>query len=130
MSSPPLTRYELEVMEILWDRGLASVRDVHEALLESRRPAYTTIATIVSRLEDKGAVRRADRVGTALVFEPVLSRKASLRRLVDDFLEIFQGSPQPLLQHLVESGKVSLADLQALEQAAREAEPQDEETTP
>jgi predicted transcriptional regulator len=130
VTTQPLTRYELEVMEILWDRGSASVRDVHEALQESRRPAYTTIATIVSRLEEKGVVRRSDRVGNALVFEPLLTRRASLRRLVDDFLDIFQGSPQPLLQHLVESGKVSLADLQALEQAAREAEHTDEETTP
>jgi predicted transcriptional regulator len=114
MPSPRLSRFELEVMTVLWARGASTVRELLDALPEKRRPAYTTVQTIVARLEEKGAVRRAGRVGNAQVFAPAITRRATHRRLVDELLGLLGGS-QPLLAHLVESGRLSLADLRALE---------------
>lgn len=110
-----LTRFELEVMEALWGLGRASVRELLEALPARKQPAYTTVQTIVRRLEDKGAVRQVEKVGNAHVYEPLVSRKAAYRRLIDDFLDVFGGSPAPLMAHLVESGRLGLADLHEIE---------------
>ena len=74
--------------------------------------------TIVQRLEQKGAVRRTRKVGNALMFEPVITRKSVYRRLVDEFLELFGGSAQPLVAHLLQSGKLTLEDIKALEKKA------------
>ncbi|MCB1036600.1 MAG: BlaI/MecI/CopY family transcriptional regulator, partial [Acidobacteria bacterium] len=104
-----------EVMEELWQLGKASVREILEILPSRRRPAYTTVQTIVRRLEDKGAVRRTKKIGNAHIYEPVVSRTAAYRRLVDDFLDVFGGSPRPLMAHLAESGRLSLEDLRELE---------------
>lgn len=112
-----LSRFELEIMEVLWRIGEASVREIHEAIEEPRRPAYTTVQTIVQRLETKGAVRRSRKVGNALMFEPSATRKSVYRRLLDDMLEIFGGSAQPLVAQLLESGKLTLEDLRAMEDA-------------
>lgn len=111
-----LTRFELEVMEELWKLGQGSVRDVLEALPARRRPAYTTVQTIVRRLEEKGAVDHVQKIGNAHIFRPRVSRKAAYRRLVDDFLDIFGGSARPLVAHLAESGKLSLEDLREAEE--------------
>lgn len=112
-----LTKFELEVMDVLWRLREASVREVVDALGETRRPAYTTVQTIVQRLEQKGAVRRSRRIGNAFMFEPVLTRKSAYRRIVDELLELFGGSAQPVVAHLLESGKLTLEDLRELEQA-------------
>ena len=111
-----LTRFELEIMDILWRTGEASVREVCDALADRKRPAYTTVQTIVQRLEQKGAVRRTRKIGNALMFEPAITRKSAYRRLLDDFLEIFGGSAQPVVAQLLESGKLTLEDLKALEE--------------
>ena len=113
-----LTKFETEVMAVLWRLGEASVRDVQEAIDRDERPAYTTVQTIVQRLEQKGAVRRTRKEGNALVFEPAITRKSVYRRLLDELLDLVGGS-QPLVTHLVESGKLSLDDLKAIEKAAR-----------
>ncbi|MGH9456394.1 MAG: BlaI/MecI/CopY family transcriptional regulator [Thermoanaerobaculia bacterium] len=113
---PALSKFELEIMEVLWDLGQASVRDVQEAIQERRRPAYTTVQTIFVRLEEKGAVRRTRKVGNAFIFEPVMTRRSVYRRLVDDFLELFGGSAQPVVSQLLETGKLTLEDLKALEE--------------
>jgi BlaI family penicillinase repressor len=110
-----LTRFELEIMDVLWPLGEASVREVRDALPEDRRPAYTTVQTIVQRLELKGAVRRSRKVGNALMFEPLITRKSAYRRLIDEFLDLFGGSAQPVLAHLIESGKLTLEDIKDLE---------------
>lgn len=110
-----LTRFELEVMDELWRLGRASVRELLEALPDRKQPAYTTVQTIVRRLEEKGAVRQIRKIGNAHIYEPVMTRKAAYRRLIDDFLDLFGGSPAPLMAHLVESGRLSLGDLQELE---------------
>jgi BlaI family penicillinase repressor len=110
-----LTRFELEIMTALWDLGTASVRELQEHLPEKKRPAYTTVQTIIYRLEEKGAVRRLKKIGNAHIFEPIVSRKAAHRRLIDELLELFGGSARPLMAHLVENGKLTLEDLRALE---------------
>jgi predicted transcriptional regulator len=112
-----LTRFELEVMDLLWRLGEASVRQLHE-VIDHGRPAYTTVQTIVQRLEQKGAVRRTRKIGNALLFEPVITRKSAYRRIIDELLDLVGGS-QPLVAHLVESGKLSLDDLKAIEKAQR-----------
>jgi predicted transcriptional regulator len=113
--SARLTRFELEIMELLWPLGEASVREIQEAIPEKSRPAYTTVQTIVQRLEQKGAVRRTRKVGNALMFEALLTRKSAYRRLIDEVLDLFGGSAQPLVAHLLESGKLTLEDLKELE---------------
>jgi len=111
-----LSKFELQVMTVLWRGGELSVREVHEAL--SKDSAYTTVQTILQRLEQKGAVRRTRKVGNALMFEAAITRKAVHRRLVDELLDLVGGS-QPLLAHLVDSGKLSVDDLKAIEKKVR-----------
>jgi len=115
MPKPKVTRFELELLEQLWKLGSASVREVQEALPEKDRPAYTTVQTIMYRLEEKKAVRRIKKIGNAHIFEPLVTRKAVYRRLIDDLLDLFGGSPTPVMSHLVESGKLSLEDIRAVE---------------
>ena len=110
-----LTRFELEIMELLWRLGETSVREIQETIPEKERPAYTTVQTIVQRLEAKGAVRRTRKVGNALMFEASITRRSAYRRLVDEILDLFGGSAQPLVAQLLESGKITLEDLKELE---------------
>ena len=114
-SDVKLTKFELEVMGALWELGSASVREVQERLPEGKRPAYTTVQTIVYRLEEKGAVRRVKKVGNAHVFEPVVTRRATVRRLFDELLGFFGGSPRTLMAQLVEGGHLTLEDLREAE---------------
>ena len=116
MAKPKVTRFELELLEQLWKLGTASVREIQESLPEKDRPAYTTVQTIIYRLEEKKAVRRVKKVGNAHVFEPLVTRKAVYRRLIDDLLALFGGSAEPVMSHLLESGKLSLADIRLAEE--------------
>jgi predicted transcriptional regulator len=113
-----LTKFETEVMSVLWRLGEATVRDVQDAIERTEPPAYTTVQTIVQRLEQKGAVRRTRKSGNALYFEPAITRKSVYRRLVDELIDVIGGS-QPLVAHLVETGKLSLDDLKAIEKTAK-----------
>jgi BlaI family penicillinase repressor len=117
MHSSKVTRFELELLEQLWKLGPASVREIQESLPEKNRPAYTTVQTIIYRMEEKKAVRRVKKIGNAHIFEPLFTRASVYRRLIDDLLDLFGGSPEPVMQHLVESGKLSLADIRAAEKA-------------
>lgn len=117
MAQPRITRFELELLEQLWKLGKASVREVQESLPEKDRPAYTTVQTMIYRLEEKKAVRRVKKIGNAHVFEAALSKKAVYKRLIDDFLALFGGSPKPVMAHLLETGKLTLADFKAAEEA-------------
>ena len=110
-----LTKFELEVMHVLWDLRSASVREIQEQLPEKKRPAYTTVQTIVRRLEEKSAVRRVKKIGNAFIFEPVVSRNATHNRLITELLELFGGSARPLMAHLAEAGKLTLEDLREME---------------
>lgn len=110
-----LTRFELEIMHALWEIGSGSVREIQERLPEKRRPAYTTVQTIVRRLEEKAAVRRLKKIGNAFIFEPVVTKQSAHHRLINELLEAFGGSARPLMAHLAETGKLSLEDLKELE---------------
>jgi BlaI family penicillinase repressor len=110
-----LTKFELEIMQVLWDLGSGSVREVQELLPEKRRPAYTTVQTIVRRLEEKGAVRRVKKIGNAFIFEPLVSRRSAHHRLITELLELFGGSARPLMAHLAEAGKLNLEDVREIE---------------
>src|SRR5580693_1476933 len=112
MTEPKLTKLELQIMDALWTRRQASIRDIQEAFPEVDRPAYTTIQTTVYRLEVKKAVRRAKRDGAAHIFEPAISRNSAQRRLIDDLLGMFGGRAQPIVAHLIDSGDLTLEDLE------------------
>ena len=120
-----LTKIELEIMDAFWRLGEASVREIQDTFQSSkRRPAYTTIQTVVYRLEEKGALRKVKKVGNAYVFEPAVTRDATHRRLIDDMLDILGGSTTPLMSHLIDSGRLSLDDLKDIEDRLKGQEPQ------
>ena len=110
-----LTKFELEIMQSLWELGSASVREIQEQLPAKKRPAYTTVQTMIYRLEEKGAVRRVKKIGNAFIFEPVVTRNATHNRLITELLELFGGSARPLMAHLAEAGKLTLEDLREME---------------
>ena len=110
-----LTKLEMEIMGAVWALGTASVREVQEHLPERKRPAYTTVQTIIYRLEEKGAVRRVKKIGNAHIFEAVVTRKAAHGRLIDELLHVFGGSPRMLMAQLVETGRLTLDDIRELE---------------
>src|SRR6266852_5840231 len=115
MPEPKLTKLELQIMEALWSHGRASIREIQETFPEKRRPAYTTIQTTVYRLEAKNAVRRIKKVGNFHIFEAAISRNVAQRRLIDDLLALFGGRTQPVMARLIESGKLTLADVKEAE---------------
>ena len=119
MTEPKLTKLELQIMEALWTQGQASIRDIQETFPEKHRPAYTTVQTTVYRLEAKKAVHRVKKVGNFHIFEAAVSRDAAQRRLIDDLLALFGGSTQPVMAHLIESGKLTLEDVKEAEKLLR-----------
>lgn len=121
MPLPKLTPLELQIMDALWTRGRLSIREVQESFPAADRPAYTTIQTTIYRLEEKGAVRRARKIGNAHIFEPVVSRRDAGGRLIDDLLKLFGGRTQPVMVHFVETGKLTLDDIREAEKLIKEA---------
>lgn len=119
MASPKLTRLELQIMDALWTHGASSVREIQERFPEKDRPAYTTVQTMVYRLEMKKAVRRVKKIGNAHIFEAAVSRNAAQRRLIDELLSFFGGRSQPLMAHLIESGNLTLDDVKEAEQTLK-----------
>ena len=119
MASPRLSKQELRIMDVLWNRGASSIREVQEAFPATDRPAYTTVQTMVYRLEAKKAVRRTKKIGNAHVFDAAVSRVSAQRRVIDDLLGIFGGRTQPVMAHLIESGRLSLDDLHEAEKTLR-----------
>jgi len=116
---PKLTKLELHIMEALWSRGAASIREIQEMFPERARPAYTTVQTTVYRLEAKGTLRRVKKISNAHIFEATISRNAAHRRLIDDLLALFGGRTQPLMAQLIESGKLTLEDVREAEKTLR-----------
>ena len=119
MILPRLSRLELQIMEALWSRGSACIREIQEAFPERNRPAYTTIQTTVYRMERKKVLRRVKKISNAHIFEAVISRHAAQRRLIDDLLSLFGGRTQPVMAHLIESGKLTLDDVREAEKTIR-----------
>jgi predicted transcriptional regulator len=123
MRGPKLAKLELRIMDVLWAHGKASMRQIQEAFPEPR-PAYTTITNTVYRMEAKQAVRRAQKIGNADVFEPLIAKEAARDGLLDEILSFFGGRPQPMMAQLIESGKLTLDDIREMEKAAEEADRQ------
>jgi len=119
MANPKLSRLEMQIMEAIWNHGPLSIREIQEAFPERDRPAYTTIQTTVYRLEAKQAVRRAKKISNAHIFEALIPRGAAQGRLIDELLSLFGGRTQPVMAHLVETGKLTLDDLQEAEKLVR-----------
>lgn len=120
MALPKLTKLELQIMETLWTGEKLSIREIQEAFPGHSRPAYTTIQTTVYRLERKKAVRRVRKIGNAHIFEAVISRHTAQKRLIDELLGLFGGRTQPVMSHLIESGKLTLDDVREAEKSLRE----------
>ena len=126
MPQPKLSKLELRIMETLWTSGQSSIREIQETFPENDRPAYTTIQTMVYRLEAKNAVRRVKKVGNFHIFEAAVSRVAAQRKLIDELLALFGGRSQPVMAHLIESGRLTLADVQEAEKTLRKLEKRNE----
>lgn len=122
MPEPKLSKLEFAIMDELWTRGDLSIREIQESFPARRRPAYTTIQTTVYRMETKGVVKRVRKVGNFHIFAASVSRTAAQRRLIDDLLALFGGRTQPVMAHLIESGKLTLDDIREAEQALRQQE--------
>ena len=133
MRLPRLSKLELQIMEALWTSGPLAIRDIQESFPQKGRPAYTTVQTMVYRLETKKALRRARKIGNAHIFEAVISRDTAQRRLVDEFLSLFGGRMQPVMAQLIEAGNLTprdvadaerlLKDLSKADGAKRKREP-------
>ena len=117
------TRLELEVLGALWKLGTGSIREIQEKLPAASRPEYTTVQTIMYRLEEKGAVQRVKKIGNAHIFASLVSRQAAIGSLIEDFLGHFAGSHEPLVAYLVETGRISFAELKEMEQLVKTHRP-------
>ena len=120
MAAAKFTKLELQIMQALWDNGTASIREIQEAFPERKRPSYTTVQTTVYRLEGKNAVRRVKKISNAHIFEAVVSRTAAQRKLIDEVLGLFGGRTQPVMSHLIETGRLTMEDVKEAERELRE----------
>jgi len=120
MALPKLTRLELRVMETLWSKGPSSIRELVEAFPKDERLAYTTVQTVVYRLEAKKAVRRTSKLGNAHVFEAVVSRASAQHRMIDDLVALFGGQRLPIVTHLIESGRQTPEEVHEARKALRD----------
>src|ERR1700755_2197198 len=120
MRLPKLSKLELQIMEALWTAGPSAIRDIQESIPAKNRPAYTTVQTMVYRLETKKALRRARKIGNAHIFEAVITRDAAQRRLVDEFLSLFGGRMQPVMAQLIEAGNLTAKDVADAEKLLKE----------
>lgn len=120
MPEAKLSKLEFQIMEVLWARGEASIREIQESFPARKRPAYTTVQTTVYRMEAKNVVRRVKKVGNFHLFAASISRDTAQRRLIDELLTIFGGRSQPVMAHLIESGKLSMEDVKEAERALRQ----------
>jgi BlaI family penicillinase repressor len=120
MRLPKLSKLEMQIMEVLWSAGPSAIREIQESFGAKNRPAYTTVQTMVYRLEVKKALRRARKIGNAHIFEPVITRDAAKARLVDEFLSMFGGRMQPVMAHLIEAGNLSPKDVADAEKLLRD----------
>lgn len=117
MPKPKLTKLELQVLEALWQNGACSVREIQETFPQPNRPAYTTVQTVVYRLERKKALHCVKRISNANIFEAVISRNDAQRRFIDDLLAVFDGRAKLVMAHLVQSGELTLEDIREAEKA-------------
>jgi BlaI family transcriptional regulator, penicillinase repressor len=126
MALPKLSKLELMIMEALWTKGPCSIREIHETFPARKRLAYSTVQTMVYRLEVKKALRRVKKISTAYIFEAAVSREQAERKLIDDLLGLFGGKSRPIIAHLIESGSFTREDVQDAEKLLSEHERKDE----
>jgi len=115
---PRLSKAEARILEQFWQLGTASVREILDSLPEDERVAYTTVQTLVHRLEQKGALHKVKKIGNAQLFAAAIDQSEYRSGLVRDLLDLFGGSPRLLVSNLLETGALSLKDLKALQTAA------------
>jgi len=125
LAETKLSKLEFQIMETLWGKGESSIREIQESFPEKRKPAYTTIQTTVYRMEAKGVVQRVKKIGNFHIFAATVSRQAAQRRLIDELLALFGGRTQPVMAHLIESGKLTLQDVKEAEKLLRQLEGKD-----
>jgi BlaI family penicillinase repressor len=121
LKSRKFTASELKVMTALWDRGPIAIREILETYPKKKRLAYTTVQTLVYRLEEKGAVRRTRKIGGAFIYEAVVSRQVAGHRLLDELMDLFGGRAQPVMSHLIECGKLTDEDVEAARRQLRDS---------
>jgi predicted transcriptional regulator len=119
LRAPKLSKMEYQIMEVLWEKGEPSLREIQESFSADERPAYSTVQTMVYRMEAKGIVRRVRKVGNFHLFAASITREAAQRRLIDDLLALFGGRSQLLMAHLIKGGKLSLTDVKEAEKMLR-----------
>jgi BlaI family transcriptional regulator, penicillinase repressor len=122
MALPKLSKLELTIMEALWTQGQCSIREIHETFPVRNRPTYSTVQTMVYRLETKKALRRVKKISNAFIFEAAVSRETAQRKLIDDLLGLFGGRSRPIIAHLIESGSFTRKDVREAEQLISEYE--------
>src|SRR6204780_5902044 len=123
MTQPKLSKLELRILEALWAQGKASIREIHEAFPEPR-PAYTTVQTIVYRMEAKHALRRIHRIGNADIFGPLVARDVTRNRVLDEILSLFGGKAAPMMAQLADAGKLTPDDVRELEKTIKKPKAQ------
>ena len=125
MPGPKLSKLELQIMDTLWTRGKASIREIQQAFAEKVRPSYGTIQTTTYRMEAKKIVRRTGKIGNFHIFEPLVARDAAQLRLIDELLTMFGGRSQLIVMHLVKSGNLRLEDVKEAEREIKKMERKD-----
>ena len=120
MATMRLTRFEMQIMDTVWARGEASIREMQEAFPAKKRPGYTTVQKMVYRMEEKKILRRARKVGNFHIFAPTVTRESAERKFVNDLLAIFGGKSRPVIAHLIGAGKLTLDDVEFAEATLRE----------
>jgi predicted transcriptional regulator len=126
MALPKLSKLELTIMDALWSKGPCSVREIHDCFPERNKPAYSTVQTMVYRLEAKKVLYRTKKIGTAFIFEAAISRDAAERKLIDDLLSLFGGRSRPIVAHLIESGSFTREDIRDAEKILLDHERRDD----
>jgi BlaI family transcriptional regulator, penicillinase repressor len=121
-----LTKFEMQIMDTVWLRGEASIREMQEAFPTKKRPGYTTIQKMVYRMETKRVLRRVRKVGNFHVFAPTVTRESVERKLIDDLLAIFGGKSRPVIAHLIGAKKLTLEDVEFAEATLRRIKEGDE----
>lgn len=119
MNKARLSKAETRILEQYWKVGTCSVREILDSLPDDERVAYTTVQTLVYRLEQKGALRKVRKIGNAQLFEPAMNQSEFRSGLVRDILDLFGGSPRLLVSNLLETGTITLRDLKVLQSTAR-----------
>jgi BlaI family transcriptional regulator, penicillinase repressor len=120
MSNVRLSKLEFAIMKTLWSKGRVSIREILEGLPDKKRPSYNTVQTMVYRLETKGAVTRIRMSGNFHMFEPAMTREAAQRSVIDELLAILGGESRPVVTRLIETGKMTMEDVEYAEKTLQE----------